>query len=639
MTQRLVFDIECDGLLATVSVVHCIVTLNVDTRNISTYFEGQVIDGLVADGNIEAGIEALQAAEEIIPHGGFGYDIPVIKKLYGVDLAATPQRVTDTLILSRALNPERAYPKGMPKSKVNESTGLSKAIPRHSLDAWGYRLGTAKVQHEDWSHFDEAMLKRCIGDVQLTSLVLEALFIESGQRPPYIREQIPEWLRVELRVAAIMAEQVRVGWLVDKAKLLGGIAYLQGELARGAPKIESYMTCTLVADQAWESCGLVRKHVATITKKDGAYTQLVKKVFGSDVQQVWGPFTRIKAKHMKLSSIADMKAILLANGWVPDEFNRSKKTGATTSPKLTESSLDSLKTDIGRDISSYQLCRIRLGVIQGWLEKLDDNDRLHGTVNPNGTPTGRMTHGVLCNVPSPNKGKFFAREMRDMFTATQGYSLVSADIASCQVRLLCEYMREDAVFIKAVFEGDSKDKTGIHDLNMQKTGLPNTTLAKSFFYGFLFGQGAEATGRLVGGGAVAGAKLLKRFKRETPHLKMLLDNLQLALKNRNHLYGVDRRYIHVRNKKDALVYLLQGGESSLIKMAIVLADTWIRQQNLDAQQVCVYHDEFTFEVLDAHAEAVATILERAIRVAGIRIGLKLPSKGDAVIGKTWLEVH
>jgi len=89
----LIFDIETDDLKAT--KVWCIVAQDTDTGKLFRFAPHQ----------LESGLELLQSADKLIGHNILGFDIPVIKKLLGVDLSS--KKVVDTLVLSRLFNPSR----------------------------------------------------------------------------------------------------------------------------------------------------------------------------------------------------------------------------------------------------------------------------------------------------------------------------------------------------------------------------------------------------------------------------------------------------------------------------------------------------------------------------------------------------
>ena len=125
-----VFDIETDGLLDDVTKIHCLAMQDLDTGDRKVFSPH--------DGNISDGLVALRTADTIIGHNIIGYDLPVIRKLYPG--WKTEAKVIDTLIMSRLYMPDmldydyaqsRAGAYGLPQ----------KLFGRHSLEAWGYRLG------------------------------------------------------------------------------------------------------------------------------------------------------------------------------------------------------------------------------------------------------------------------------------------------------------------------------------------------------------------------------------------------------------------------------------------------------------------------------------------------------------------
>ena len=131
-TMKLVFDIETDDIKAT--KIWCIVAIDED-NNIKTFD----LD------NIEEGIKYLQQADALIGHNILGFDIPVIKDLYGVDLYN--KKIIDTLVISRLINP-------------NKEKG-------HSLKNWGFLLGQNKgTPPEDFTIYSKEMLDYCVLDVQ-----------------------------------------------------------------------------------------------------------------------------------------------------------------------------------------------------------------------------------------------------------------------------------------------------------------------------------------------------------------------------------------------------------------------------------------------------------------------------------------
>lgn len=176
MREKIVFDIEADGLLEDATTIHCICGKYIDHSGIfskfSLYGDHLGKDELlkVFDGTV------------IIGHNIINYDIPMIKKFYNVDLIELLgiENIVDTYILSQLLYPDRQLPKGCPTSIFNPITRKNKIIGPHGLESWGYRVGHKKIEIHDWRYFDDGMLSRCEGDVIINEKVYFALMKEAG---------------------------------------------------------------------------------------------------------------------------------------------------------------------------------------------------------------------------------------------------------------------------------------------------------------------------------------------------------------------------------------------------------------------------------------------------------------------------
>ena len=155
--MRLVFDIETDGLLRGLSVIHCIVARDLDTNQEYRWDNGDIPDGL----------KFLGEASELWGHNIVGYDVEAIKEL--VQGWTYKGKLFDTLILSRLFFTDlldkdfRTKPANMP----------AQLYGRHSLEAWGHRLGVHKSEFGksldgDWSTYTPEMLEYCSQDVAVS---------------------------------------------------------------------------------------------------------------------------------------------------------------------------------------------------------------------------------------------------------------------------------------------------------------------------------------------------------------------------------------------------------------------------------------------------------------------------------------
>ena len=165
MTKKMyVIDIETDGLLDTMTTVHCAVAKDYKTGEVHTFGPTEITKFLeLIDGEV------------VIGHNIINFDLPALHKwcvLTG-NLLMFPlvQMEIDTLVLSRLLNPDRERPEGLPQK-----------VGPNSLQAWGYRVGIYKGdygnQEAAFDQYNEDMLAYCRQDVEVTEQVYKHLLKE-----------------------------------------------------------------------------------------------------------------------------------------------------------------------------------------------------------------------------------------------------------------------------------------------------------------------------------------------------------------------------------------------------------------------------------------------------------------------------
>lgn len=180
-----VFDLEANGLLPELDTIWCAVVRDLNTNELRRYVPSD-IDLLTA---------RLSEYECLIGHNSIQYDFPALKKVFGWEYRG---KKIDTLLMSRTQKPNRKSPPDCP----------NKVAP-HSLEAWGFRLGNYKLEHEEWDRFSLEMLERCERDCLLTEQVYYSLLEEGEGRG---------WERAHLLNAKLfenLQKQEEGGWTVD----------------------------------------------------------------------------------------------------------------------------------------------------------------------------------------------------------------------------------------------------------------------------------------------------------------------------------------------------------------------------------------------------------------------------------------
>ena len=408
---------------------------------------------------------------------------------------------------------------------------------------------------------------------------------------------------------------------------------------------------------------------------------------------VAGPFTRIEFKPVKLSQHKLIKEYLLKLGWKPTQWtykrDRLKKIlrddrnqPIKNLPKITEDSYDTIPGEFGQLYSRWATLIHRRNTLsnpkdntKGWANIMRRDGRVACDPDTLGAATGRMTHKGLVNVPGTKA--VFGKEMRQCFIAPEGKTLIGADAAGAQLRLLAGAM-QDEEYLETIVSGIEEDEDGrfvgsdVHTQNGLAAGLISRAdvdwlrshvssdadystvhdrfvgcrgAAKNFIYGLLFGAGNAKMGILVNGGAKEGGRLKDQFLNGFPKLKALIERLDNEYENNKALHkegfitGLDGRRVYVDSKHKLLNYLLQGAEAVYMKYVLVYADKLLRKNNVDTKLLVFMHDEINYEVSPSNLNKAKKILSHAFEKVGdsLPIGCKMSS--DPKIGANWYEIH
>ena len=624
-------DLETNGFLDVVTTVHCGVFHSLEGDEVFSFSPEDGID------YISRMLSFMDGCDSLIFHNGFGFDFPVLKKLFNYEYKGKKE---DTLVLSRLLNPKRLVPPNCPNKKAP-----------HSIEAWGYRVGRGKPEHTEWAVFTPAMLHRCKEDVEIGKLTYLALMQE---------KQDYEWepaIRLSNRLFEILGKQEQYGWLVDQEWIEKSLSMLTHWMERIDKALYSYLPIILEVEETKVKGEY--KHVTKPFLNSGKYNAHVLKWLDKvglapEDKPIGGPHTRVNFRKVSLDKSKEVKDWLLELGWIPDKWNYNDD-GQKTSPKLDkDDTFVGVSGTLGSLVVRRVQCKQRRSIIEGWKGVIRADGRIPSVV-ANLAETGRATHRNIVNVP--NGDSFFGKWMRKIFICKKGYKLVGTDSAGCQLRMLAARMG-DAEYMETIVNGDKDKGTDMHSVNMRAAGLGNRGQAKTFIYGFLFGAGDAKIGSIVRGGSEEGKRLKEQFLNGLPALGALIERLTKEWKknakrrpNRwggteyynGHVIGLDGRPIFIDSEHKILVYVLQSDEAIMMSAAYNMCYKRLTSQGYkwgeDWAYVCFYHDEYSIECKEELAEEIKDIAEQCIVDAGKFFKIACPHEGEGQIGNSWWDVH
>ena len=458
--------------------------------------------------------------------------------------------------------------------------------------------------------------------------------------------QAVDWERaynIERSVADIIARQAISGWMFDTLGAHRHVKYLedlQEELyKRVRPSLRLVLTIPY------------KDPVARPFKKNGEVNANVLKWYENGNEVVGGPFTRISWEEPNLGSDKQLKELLFWLGWVPTQWNYKKdkrgrkmydkvtKEPITSSAKLTEDSYDSLTSPVGKDIAKYLKAKHRASQIRGFIKNVDCNDLIHAAAFPLGTPTGRMRHNIVVNVPKASEKVFFGTQMRGLFLHRPGRKLVGHDASGLEARLFGHFLNDEEL-IHELIHGDFHTKIWTPLIDF----IDSRDNAKNFTYAIIYGAQDKKLGTMSQtrpngwSDERTGAAMRAIMEKKIPAMGELMEKVRRASK-RGYLVGLDGRKLFLRSAHSALNLAIQGAGAIVMKESIVLLDVWVNRYKLDVIKVGDFHDEAQADVLPAHVHAYGNLAVRSIIRAGQNLDLNCPLDADYKVGDSWAETH
>jgi len=610
--KRYVFDLETNGLVHQLDKVHSLVIRDADTNEVYSCADHPGYD------SIHTGLTLLSQADMLIGHNIINFDFRALFKLFPNLTKKKDCIIYDTLVVSRVLWPELE-----PIDEKNFSHIDKKYVGRHSLGAWGERLGVKKLDFQEkqeaetlWDKWSEEMQTYCEGDT-LVSLELYKYF--------QTQELDPRCFQLEHNFAIIMSLQEDFGFPFNE---------------KGA-----YALVNTLKTRRTEIDEELQKKFPPITE-ERISEKTGKRL--KDRVTVFNPASRKQTSERLQKIYPEIKFEQTEKGNVKLDDDVLEKLGK----KYKEADL----------LAEYQLLNKRLGQIsegkEAWLkhsQKFKDG-RIHGSVITNACVSGRCSHRGPNMAQIPSVGHKYGAECRALFYAPFGWVQVGADASGLELRALGAQLAyfDGGEYAKLV----SNDGFDIHTHNAQLFGIfdgkgeikkATRDLAKTLIYAVLYGGGARRVGSIMDvtlsehAQQEIGKETINTFYKNLPAIKKLKDKVDEKVVDRGYLKGIDGRHLQIRSRHSALNQLLQSTGAIAVKKATCILYSDLYKAGL--KWGCHYgfvahvHDEIQAIVKPQHTSVYKDLAINSFKKAGEFYNLKCPLTGEAKEGKNWMETH
>lgn len=530
--KRLYFDTEGNDLLPGLHSMWCLGIIDLDTleefyygppvpRDAKHPVTGEDLWTPVLGnpaGTVEDGIRALQEADLTVAHNGIDYDYIAIEKLY--PWYRRCPKAWDSLVAAKVVWPYDTL-LGPDLKRVKAGTMPMSMAKRHSLKAWGYRLGDYKDEYtggfDAWNPWMAAyMMQDCRPGVKLWKLIEDRVGWSEGSTAALVWPELV--FEVEHEVARIIKQQELHGVHFDRK----AAEALASELANEQARISALL---VEAFGSWWSAGkvttpsrrrvYVRHDLPHITKKRfGKTGKELKPYVGAPAEHYEpdAPYTPVTWTTFQPSSRDHLGQRLQAvYGWKP------KKFGSNGKPTVDETTLEEIPEAVmpkatRQLILDYFVVSKTLGTLangkKSWLGLCTpDTNRIHGRMDSAGAVTGRGTHKDpnLSGTPSVKKEKVvlpdgtktevvlkglkgrYGWESRALFIADVGWELTGVDASSLELIDLGHYLTplDEGAFSARVCDPN-------RDPHQEHADIADMTRAdaKTAIYLFVYGGGA-----------------------------------------------------------------------------------------------------------------------------------------------------
>ena len=321
---RFVIDIETNSLLSNMldysslpyklnkdARLWCVVVRDIDTDEVKELVSES--GGTITKKDLEG---VLEDVKELVGHNAIKFDLLTLK-LFGVldyeigylhkpdKVFGKEVKVTDTLVRSRLLNPDR---KG-----------------GHGLAAWGKVLGDYKGDFHDFGKFTPEMLSYCIQDTKVTSLIFNKL---EKEYQGYVGWKKAE--KLENKLADIAIRRETYGFWFDKEKAIACVEELTQLMQDLADNVNPLLPPKPMTKGNLKKFTPPKKQV----NQDGSISALMEKfairhdaIIEDDLFIYKGmareiPFTEPLETHevADISDLDHVKGYLIELGWRPMEM-------------------------------------------------------------------------------------------------------------------------------------------------------------------------------------------------------------------------------------------------------------------------------------------------------------------------------
>ena len=327
---------------------------------------------------------------------------------------------------------------------------------------------------------------------------------------------------------------------------------------------------------------------------------------------------------------------------------KKTKTGWSTNADVLEK-LRGKHPIIEMVLDYRMLTKLKSTYADGLIKHIDGDGRIRTRFQMTVTDTGRLssTEPNLQNIPVR---KELGSQIRKMFIASNGKTLVDADYSQIELRLLA-HISGDENMQSAFLSGEDIHRvtaSQVFNTPFEEVTSLQRSRAKAVNFGIVYGISAWSLAQDIGvfpneAKAYMDA-YLEKYGGVRDYMKHIVEQAKVdgcvkTLYNRRRaLPELKSSNFNIRSfgERVALNMPIQGTAADIMKLAMVNVYNRLKAEKLESKLILQVHDELICECPENEAEQVRTILEEEMKNA---VSLSVPLTAEAKTGHSWAEAH
>lgn len=659
-----VFDLESDGLLDSITKIHCLSYTRIKDGNILD--SGTLV-------KYEEILNFLLNQECLVGHNIIRYDIPALKKIINFHPPENQLHV-DTLSLSWYLYPQ----------EYNYNTGNSK-IRLHGLEHYGELLGIKKPEIDNWQGLGLLnYINRCEEDVKINV----KLFIEMMKYLLVIYKDINSIHSLMKYLSFKMdclREQEEIKCKIDVVKCEEYLEEINKQISKKTEILAFYMPKVEKTK--------IKKKPKNYYKQDGSLSshaikwELLCEEHNLDKESEEHEFFS-HYEEPNPNSIDQKKKWLYDLGWSPTIFIERKNSKGeikeveqiSNEGKICEN-IKSLYDDYPylENLESLTILSHRKGVFESFLKSVDDNNCVVATAD-GFTNTLRFMHRKpIANLTKV--GKPWGKEIRSLIIRPDNnHILCGSDMSALEDTTKQHYMyffdpeyvkemrvpgfdphismgvfsnlitKEEEIFFK--YYSKTKDEnphykfTDEEDIKF-KSISKRRGYSKTVNFAGVYGAGPPKLAKTLKCDLQFAKDLHTAYWLRNKAVKQVANTVTtktvkipnyklLNLQNEEQMWlfnPISKFWYSLRAEKDIFSTLNQG-------TGVFCFDCWVREMRKQEIKIFLqYHDEIGFSLLKEDIDNIITKKNIAIENVNKLLKLNVPLNASADFGENYSQVH